>query len=1703
MPESNDKLVDLIDYVRQLAELGQKPVFSVKEYKQLLYHESALKNRIGIHHNLNDDDGPIWLKIERLKRLDPPEPPEIIRDWITVGRDPFQSPAVADTRTDTLDKKEAARLVEEGVLDAADVQSALKPQPGRERVDVIYRRENLPEIEHTIEQYLGQTWTPWSETEKPRRESIAIYDKFFSTYQAIASEDGDEPLELVWGVGIARWKIQSREIDHPLIEQLVDLQVNTDSGAITLRPRSTEPQLALKPYFALEISGADTVFNFARDFLGRRPEDEEFSPFLAGSFEPILRQAVAHLDNQGQYHPDERGDITDRGVPNAKQTLAVTDTWAIYARRRSDSFFVADLDRLKKAVANADQLPGPAERLVTEPPDEGGYHSPVINLGAGFNGYHEGTGGSVGGGRLISPDAPIDDDLPQDFFFPKAFNDEQISIVQRLSTADGVVVQGPPGTGKTHTIANIICHYLATGKRVLVTSQKEGALSVLRQQVPEGIRDLVISLLTNEREGLKQLETAVRLLANTATRRDPRQLERDIIAGQQRIVALQNEIAGIETELEEWANKHLRRVDGWGGTSLLPEELARQLVDEREQHVWFPDNLSADATPQFTDAEIARLRESRKTVGNDLAYLNEDLPALADLPDSAVLAAIHQDLVNAQKLDRQARAGGVPMLSLSATNAIDRAQSLLACVQRITEFYERIENSPWLRKIFAVWQQDGFDSQRVQLFAELVDAMRPIHVRRNDMLRAAITVSDEACSDPQIATAVARAAEGSSPFGWLAVGKSQARQRFGEMRLQGRRPDERDEWQLVADYLAWRREISSLCTRWNRLGAEFDLPDLADQGEATARWISATIEIIDAGAVVLITHRSKIESELPVLFPAGLNAAEIVSTPAAARQAAEVIRLNLAKHRLAASRSRITNLRDRLAQSGTPLGNRLHAFLTSQVGHAALSASALADEWEALCRELAHIHELRPAFATIERVAAAIESSGAPKWADALRTQPVAKPGNDAWTPSSWRSSWEWARLNNYLRDIDGRDRIRQLSANLLRADKDLKKTFQKVVELRTYLGLKQTLTQRVQSALNQFVTFIEQIAGGTGIRAPRFRRNARDAMERCYSAVSCWIMPIWRVSESLPAALASFDLVIVDEASQSEVSALPALLRGKKLLIVGDDKQVSPTAGFIEELKIRHLQRLYLRDQPYAALVLPGGSLYSLAQAMFPGTHIMLREHFRCVEPIIRFSFQFYDDDLIPLRVPAASERLDPPLIDVYVTNGHKDRRKINVPEARAIVDEIERLVNDPANANRSMGVVSRIGAQQAHYIAGLLLDRIGEEAFLRHRIACGDAATFQGKERDIMFISMVASPHSRSSQTALHFQQRFNVALSRARDRQYLFRSVTEEMLNPNDLKAKVIRHFRSPMPAARQITEDLFEICDSDFEREVLRRLLDLEYQVTPQVNVGGYSIDLVVEGAEGRRLAIELDGDQYHPPEQWIEDFTRQRVLERVGWTFWRCWGSSFALDPDACMEDLVGHLTEMGIEPLGGAPARNIYTEHRVVGPSERSEEQSAIELEKAASEPVEGIDVGTAPEAAESAAGERPQAAFQLALDELESRPSDEMAHGVVSDDESDGELTIQPGDQVLISYNDEPSRQYTLILSTTRHDPDHHVINHEMPLAKALMGWSEEDEVEIPAGDGTRTVTILRIERGEIADEPVAQTGAADTSNMGRRRKA
>jgi very-short-patch-repair endonuclease len=85
------------------------------------------------------------------------------------------------------------------------------------------------------------------------------------------------------------------------------------------------------------------------------------------------------------------------------------------------------------------------------------------------------------------------------------------------------------------------------------------------------------------------------------------------------------------------------------------------------------------------------------------------------------------------------------------------------------------------------------------------------------------------------------------------------------------------------------------------------------------------------------------------------------------------------------------------------------------------------------------------------------------------------------------------------------------------------------------------------------------------------------------------------------------------------------------------------------------------------------------------------------------------------------------------------------------------------------------------------------------------------------------------------------------------------------------------------------------ESEFKKQVMQRLVAAGYRVVTQWRVGAYRIDLVVEGG-GKRLAVECDGDRWHPIEKIPEDMERQAILERLGWKFVRLRGSEFFRAP---------------------------------------------------------------------------------------------------------------------------------------------------------------------------------------------------------------
>jgi AAA domain len=490
------------------------------------------------------------------------------------------------------------------------------------------------------------------------------------------------------------------------------------------------------------------------------------------------------------------------------------------------------------------------------------------------------------------------------------------------------------------------------------------------------------------------------------------------------------------------------------------------------------------------------------------------------------------------------------------------------------------------------------------------------------------------------------------------------------------------------------------------------------------------------------------------------------------------------------------------------------------------------------------------------------------------------------------------------------------------------------LVDAKVVTELSRSFSADAQSALIRF----SQIAGKAKfsrssqpskmtVRQRRHRQEYLDAFDRCVRYIPAWIMTSSQISDYLPSECL-FDLVVIDEASQSDITVLPGMLRGKQWLIVGDGKQVSPTESFISEESIDSL-RAALPRSPLEDGLLPGQSFFDLCAQAYPKGRVVLSEHFRCAPEIINFSNQqFYDGRLVPLRLPTSSERLSPSLLDVRVPDGVKVG-KVNERECDEIVRLVESFVMDPASqctaTPRSIGIISLLGDDQSRLIRGRLLDRIGPSKFKEHQLLVGDPPTFQGAERDIVFLSMVCSPGSVPTQNRLMHAQRMNVALSRARDRMVLVRSIDAHHIpNNEDIKLPVIEFFETVTKLDSRATAAQEE--ENAVERKIdstslsfrvraealLEKLLkDRGFNVRNMGVVWNNALCVEHEGSNSRAgLCVENAGES---KEEWVRAVTQQRSIERVGWKCLRVDGLSLLSDHHSTMTKVLEFLAAAGVE----------------------------------------------------------------------------------------------------------------------------------------------------------------------------------------------
>jgi very-short-patch-repair endonuclease len=1474
MTEGAPLVLELLEYIEQVEKLKAKPAFTVPtEYFCAYQHE--IKGLPELQFNLQADGDDVWLRIPRLQEIAAPDVDEALHPWISLPKSPEKMPELRPF-VEIFEGKVA--VSREGIQDR-------------------------PDIQELFDRYVESEWNPWASAERPRRKTIARYNQLFSLQQAIASEGSETPIELVWGIGNAAWKKDDfpTTVKHPLLVQSCEVSLNEKTFDLEVRPRDVEPRIEIDCYAEMELPGVRQLEAFWKSFVATSAQ--RINPFEASTFEGVLKAAVGHLDPTGAYI--EKTDDVMSPMPTEK--LAVTNTWVLYGRRRSGDIFLEDIRCLKKTVEASTSLPPVIRSFV-----EHGDSTVRVHAEKPFRGLS--SSDSVEGALEL--------------YFPMPYNDEQVSIIRKLETNDGVVVQGPPGTGKTHTIANVICHFLAQGKRVLVTAKGESALAVLQEKLPERIRPLSVALLSDERDGMKQFEHSIQTIASSVAALNSLQAESRIANLELDLGRLHAKISHVDQTAAAYAAKHMRNYT-FHGREVSPEDMAKLVVAQADEHQWFDDAPPPlkDGILPFSDADITALRQARLAAGEDLAYWRCTLPASDEFPAWPDLLGLHRDIVRARAIEANVAQGGLHALVDSRVETFEKAQLLLTFLQERAVLRKAIDASKqsWVSAL----EERFADMQPTDaVLVALLDTSANIHAlesQRRDFVPKAIEIPVDAELNADFNVALDRLVEAKSAFG-LPFGKGDARKLMAAVTILGSVPSCVADWKQVAQVVTWRAHARKTLARWNSLAQEFGLEPLhADLETSFKKMVQSQIPLENVRHLTFDFNTS-LYPRLEEVF--GKNVAEGMwdGGEMYINAMSDSLQAHIDKGRLAYALKRVVELLRKLDARSGGVVEELRSFLSDSLGRSTADESVLQTTWLALQAEVARLTRLRPSFDIITQVSETLYAAGATHWATRIRTIPAAAD-NDPQIPASWRDAWNWRQAVLFLDRIDGHTRLRELFEERRTLTTTLARTYQELVAEKTWLGVFNNSPTNVRQALQAYLNAIQAMGAGTGVRAVRHRKNAREAMLRAYQAVPCWVLPQWRVSETIPPEVGLFDLVVVDEASQSDIWALPALLRGKKLLVVGDHKQVSPSAVGTAEEKIKELASRFLAKQPHGSEMTPDKSIYDLARVVFAGNSVMLREHFRCVPAIIEFSNrEFYEGDIKPLRVPKANERLDPPLIDVYVKGGFR-KGDTNPAEAKAIVDELQAILDDESLIGRSVGIVTLLGTEQAKLIHDLISKTISPTDQVARKIAVGPPPVFQGRERDIMLVSMVLGPGDRAAANRADMHQRFNVALSRARDRMYLFRSMGDTEFKEDSLNARVLRHFKQPFTQDIRKVQMLRERCESGFEFEMFDELVKRGFRVEPQVPCGGYRIDFVVEGPEGRRLAVECDGDRFHGPGQWQDDMARQRVLERAGWTFWRCFASSFVRRREAVLSDLMEALGKLGIEPLGAESVDNTVWVH--------------------------------------------------------------------------------------------------------------------------------------------------------------------------------
>lgn len=1303
------------------------------------------------------------------------------------------------------------------------------------------------------------------------------YMQFYNAYKRIV--DYEEKIEIIFGQKLLIWQSKENEkIERYILEANLEMFVDSNKNIISLKIDKEKFRGFVSDFLNLEeykIKDNNNLYSFIKNF-----NDEKINNKV--NFKDEVKKYINYISLENEIIDKE---YRENDVLKALKTYIFNNS-GIIIRNKNTKLWIEDLNKIINMCDTTEFI------------------SPILNI---FN-FDFSEDKQI---QELLNDKTYDKDSQEEILFPLPSNEEQYKIVDKVKSSNIVLVQGPPGTGKSHTIANLISHYISEGKKVLVTSEKAKALEVLREKIPEKIRCLTLALLSSK--GIdKELEYSIQTVLKE------QQDESELKETENLIKTLYGRLKDIHKRKQTVLRKiiELMSVDTVSHKSRINEILNDETTNEwnlMNIAIWLEKNkqyriISKSDVEKYDYKEPRDFFEELDDICDEIKSrrfaISKEIPINPYLQNNDIELYMREYLkYQNYKLRNLQLNGAIKQANL--TN--DIINDLRIKIEELSYLYEFFEKE-WIKSNInynVFWDQ-------VNEIKSLIENNKDFIMNtEKELFDFSINFSNEREKEiyQEIIKNILDLFDDNGKIGILDRIKynryinSLKGLLYNEKNITKDNIKQKDLI-LIKNAIDYYILVDSIDLKMKKV-LNIDLFKIFNITiNQFGKFEEKILKILNT-LIKFKTYVNEIQNCFDKVINTNLFKFSYVDTKEETindivEDLKYYISINSSENRCKEIIKEIREFyKDYNLQS---LDNCLIAIEKHQIEEYISNKKALLHE----IKIINQYHNLKKNYYELTKDKNNLISNYIYKFTFDERE----------FLKNNIEEIFKYHYIEKYYLSMESKiSELPQLYNERERLIKEEKNVIADLIATKGWHYQNKNMNYEISVSLSRWINLKKKLGKGTGKNANIYLRQMREEMNVAKNAIPVWIMPIDKIIEQYPFTNdPPFDILIMDESSQTSVLDVSALARAKKIIIVGDDKQISPTNSFTRIDEINDLRHKYLKNNRWDLQISKDTSIYDIIQTICGNRKITLTEHFRCLPEIINYSNkEFYNMEINPLKVRGKENTIDKPIKTIYVPNATCKKigaQIYNQYEIERIVNLVSEIREDEQYVNKTIGIIALQNGSQKYIqkLTELIMQKFGENFIKERKIKIGTTYDFQGDERDVIILGMVVSSvledgekYNFRALTTQEFDRSFNVAASRAREQMILVHSVKLDELSPNCNRFKLLSYCLNYDNEKELEYERLFE---SKFERDIYYCLSSKGYTLIPQFKVGKYRIDFIIKNNKNQNIAIECDGDRYHGIEQLGQDLERQSILERCGWKFARIRASEFYYDRNNSIKKLI-------------------------------------------------------------------------------------------------------------------------------------------------------------------------------------------------------